>query len=105
MSADIDQRLTLWAAKQPREEGAKLALEAVDEIVRLRGALRRLAEQDATLSVCNGNVTVDMDATLTAAERKAIESCICDDIAATAYDRADILRGLLERLGGKECTA
>jgi hypothetical protein len=40
-----------------------------DEIVRLkadnerlRKAIRRLAEQDATLSVCDGNVTVDMTA-------------------------------------------
>ena len=29
---------------------------------RLREAIRRLAEQDATLSVCDGNVTVQMDA-------------------------------------------
>jgi hypothetical protein len=36
--------------------------------------------------------------TLTDAEREAIESCIADDEAATAYQRADTLRGLLERL-------
>jgi len=47
--------------------------DAADEIERLRSAIRRLAEQDATLSVCEGNVTVDMDATLTDAERKAVE--------------------------------
>jgi len=29
---------------------------------RLKTAIRRLAEQDATLSVCDGNVTVQMDA-------------------------------------------
>jgi hypothetical protein len=28
----------------------------------LKEAIRRLAEQDATLSVCDGNVTVQMDA-------------------------------------------
>lgn len=32
----------------------------------------RLAELCATLSVCNGNITVTMDATLTDAEREAI---------------------------------
>jgi hypothetical protein len=35
----------------------------VREIAQLREAIRRLAEQDATLSVCGGNVTVTMDAT------------------------------------------
>ena len=39
---------------------------------RLREAIRRLAAQDATLSICNGNVTVTMDAALTDAERRAI---------------------------------
>ena len=38
---------------------------------------------------------------LTDAERDAIESCIADDEAATAYVRAATLRGLLERLVGE----
>ena len=42
------------------------------ENARLRLAIRRLAEQDATLSVCDGNVTVTMDAALTDAEREAL---------------------------------
>jgi len=54
-----------------------------DEIERLREAIRRLATQDATLSVCDGNVIVEMDATLTDAEREAI----CQ--AVTAYDGND----------------
>jgi hypothetical protein len=64
---------------------------------RLRLAIRRLAEQDATLSVCDGAVTVTMDGTLTDAEREAIR------FAAVLYEqggRADdaaTLRGLLER--------
>jgi hypothetical protein len=41
-----------------------LLIDCRDEIARLREAIRRLAEQDATLSVCGGNVTVTMDATL-----------------------------------------
>jgi hypothetical protein len=43
-----------------------------DESTLLREAIRRLAEQDATLSVINGNVIVEIDATLTDAEREAI---------------------------------
>lgn len=39
-------------------------LTAADEIERLRTAIRRLADQDATLSVCDGNVTVTMDGPL-----------------------------------------
>lgn len=38
----------------------------------------------------------------TNAEREALISCIRDDEAATAYDRAATLRGLLERAGGKQ---
>jgi hypothetical protein len=36
--------------------------ELAAENERLRKAIRRLADQDATLSVCDGNVTVQMDA-------------------------------------------
>jgi hypothetical protein len=46
--------------------------EAAAEIENLREAIRRLAEQDATLSVCDGNVTVTIDGTLTGKEREAI---------------------------------
>jgi hypothetical protein len=71
------------------------------EIERLRLAIRRLAEQDATLSVQGGNVTVTMDFTLTDAEREAITTAMnaygennddreCEMIEATLW-------GLLER--------
>ena len=72
----------------------ELMAEAAGEIERLRLAIRRLAEQDATLSVCDGNVTVTMDATLTDEEREAIEVCI-EDIRFEDVQAA--LRGLLER--------
>ena len=86
------------------------------EILRLRvaeleTAIRRLAEQDATLSVCDGNVTVTMDATLTDEEREAVQwasKTLCvgwHDLAAgdkqRTRDAAATLRGLLERLGGE----
>jgi hypothetical protein len=75
--------------------------EQAEEIARLRLAIRRLAEHDATLSVCDGAVTVTLDATLTDAERQAIREAAdayesnngdadCERIAAT-------LRALLER--------
>ena len=67
-----------------------------DELALLRLAIRRLAEQDATLSVCDGNVTVTMDATLTDEEREAMKVCAAHWQIAPA---SKILRGLLERLG------
>lgn len=79
------------------------------EVDRLRDAIRRLADQDATLSVQNGNVTVTMDATLTPEEREAVKRAAnfsegaagyCKDQAnvKAAMDHAATLRGLLERL-------
>jgi len=72
-----------------------LMAEAANEIERLRLAFRRLAEQDATLSVQGGNVTVTMDFTLTDAEREAIEWAMME--AGGVSLRAATLRGLLER--------
>ena len=42
------------------------------EVRRLRAAIAALADQDATLSVCEGTVIVTMDATLTVEERAAV---------------------------------
>jgi hypothetical protein len=70
-----------------------LVEEAAAEIARLREAIRRLAEHDATLSVCGGAVTVTMDATLTDAERQAIMRAM---YRAVGVDSA-VLGSLLER--------
>ena len=43
------------------------------EISLLKDAIRRLADQDATLSVVGGNVNVEMDATLPDAERERLK--------------------------------
>ena len=67
----IDRLLAAVKADAPIQRA--LVVSAAAEIERLRFAIRRLAEQDATLSVCEGNVTVTMDATLTDAAREAIE--------------------------------
>jgi len=72
---------------------------------RLRAAILLLADQDATLSVCGGSVTVTMDGTLTDAEQQAIADAI-DVFAESAIHidndadrrRAETLRGLLRRL-------
>jgi hypothetical protein len=54
-------------------EVLRLRLQAAHaEIELLRTAIRRIADQDATLTVCGGNVTVTMDATLNDEEREAI---------------------------------
>jgi hypothetical protein len=69
-----------------------------EELEKHREAIRRLADQDATLSVCDGNVTVTMDATLTDDEREAIEVAV--EYVGSAYTvqrHARTLRGLLER--------
>jgi broad specificity phosphatase PhoE len=67
-----------------------------DEIGRLRFAIHSLAEQDATLFVSGGVVTVTIYATLTDEERQAIEWCIFQQ--ATPQRTAVTLRNLLERL-------
>ena len=69
--------------------------EAAAEIERLREAIRRLAEQDSTLSVQGGSVTVTMDATLTDAERAALHWFAHYGLP---EHRAATLRNLLKRL-------
>ena len=65
---------------EQREIGAELVRrvthlnEVLEENVRLREAIRRLADQDATMSVVGGNVIVEMDATLTREEREAVDT-------------------------------
>lgn len=107
---DIVSRLRNWRGLHLAHSGI-LFEEAADEIERLREAIRRLADQDATLSLlCKRDgsqvVTVTMDATLTDAEREAIGRAIdslegVEDLLPTAAitDPADTLRGLLSRTG------
>jgi len=82
-----------WDSDHYAQVASEHCQKLADEIERLREAIRRLAAQDATLSVHGGSVTVTMDATLTEAERQAIEwyASFPDGI------HADTLRNLLER--------
>ena len=66
----------------------------LDEVSRLRGdaEISRLRLQAAHAEVERLR--------LTDAEREAIAACVADDEAATAYGRADTLRGLLHRHAG-----
>ena len=90
-------RTTLHCSLTPLAEKERAELQS--EIDSLRLAIRRLADQDATLSVCNGNVTVTMDWTLTDAEREAIAwFAEYGDLQAEAR-RAEVLKRLLKRLG------
>jgi hypothetical protein len=72
--------------------------EAAAEIEQLREAIRRLFDQAATLSVKNGNVMVTLDATLSDAEREAIEWCLSLPILDRDAVRMIPLRSLLERM-------
>lgn len=58
--SDITKRLTLWAAKQPRTDGAKLALEAVAHIESLRTEIRTQRAEIAQ-HVNLRNAILDMD--------------------------------------------
>jgi len=95
--SDIVERLSRAGDLAIPGEPCALFYDAADEIKRLRLAIRRLAEQDATMSVCDGAVTVTMDATLTVEEREAIENA-ADVIDAKTCGNAATLRGLLARL-------
>ena len=105
MPRPADRPIRSW------EDADQQLQEARAEIERLRLAIRRLAEQDATLSVCEGTVTVTMDATLTDAERddlqywlaECLRQCIAakdggsEDIAERWQGRANRVACLLDR--------
>ena len=110
----ITVRLRRWTHDANAVPASDLMDEAAAEIERLREAIRRLADQDATLSVCEGNVTVTMDEvkcpyvvgkttlycsltplTLTDAEREALHWFAHYGLP---EHRAATLRSLLERL-------
>lgn len=88
----------------PEHEITKLrwALKTKENIIdRLQEAIRRLADQDATLSIEGGNVTVTMDAGLTDEELKAIayaELSLRCERHPVCEGHTAVLRNLLERL-------
>jgi hypothetical protein len=82
-----------WPADEAGNIGP-MAEAMADEIASLREAIRRLADQDATLSVQGGGVTVTLDATLTDEEREAVEDAVAE---LTPGAIAATLRNLLER--------
>jgi hypothetical protein len=70
------------------------------EIERLKEAVRRLADKDATLSVQGGNVTVTMDIQLTDAERYVlaeVRDIYADEDDVKCNEIAAVIDGLLER--------
>ena len=88
-------RRTLAALATPSQGSVHNGCTLAAEVRRLRAAITALADQAATLSVCNGNVTVTMDATLTDDERAAVHWFAHYGLP---EHHAATLRGLLERL-------
>lgn len=101
-SHDITRRLRRWTHAVDAEPASDLMEQAAEEIENLRKAIRRLAEQDATLSVCDGNVTVDLDGTLTEEEVWAVGSAMISYAASKDDEECVrirlILRDLMRRL-------
>jgi GH24 family phage-related lysozyme (muramidase) len=83
-----------------------MLIRLADEVERLREVIRRIAGQDCTVSICRGNVTVTLDATLTEEEREALNNAARWLVAIQSADDpragecAATLRGLLQRHGG-----
>jgi len=105
--SDIVERLSRAGDLAIPGEPCAVFYDAADEIERLRLAIRRFAEHDATLSVRGGSVTVTVDATLTVEEREAVEQAIGWIESPSVEDEAmpedylpitDTLRSLLARL-------
>ncbi|NBW16200.1 MAG: hypothetical protein EBR82_50275 [Caulobacteraceae bacterium] len=100
---DIVSRLRHWRGLHLAHSG-RLYDEAANEIERLRNAIIRFADQDATLSVQGGSVTVTLDATLTDEEREAVEAAAMGLDGKHSLDymkrarQASALRSLLERM-------
>lgn len=94
-----EETLAIEAASDGGNHAAKAVQSCIDklksEIALLQEAIRRLAEQDATLSVVGGNVIVEIDAALTDAEREAVRWASTADWGNNPH--AATLRALLER--------
>ena len=107
-SSDIVGRLceTATRVRNSGEWGelADVLVDAAAEIELLRFAIRRIAQQDATLSVCEGAVTVQVDGTLTEAEQLAVAWAAREadewdeEETPEVYAHAEVLAGLFRRL-------
>ena len=97
MSDDILKRIRDADIDQGADEIERLRL----RVAELEKAIRRLADQDATLSACDGAVTVTMDATLTDAEREAVALFAAKAWSGLRWSEVEkhaaVLSGLLER--------
>lgn len=104
---DLVERLRRWVVATDAVPASDLMDEAADEIARLREAIRRLADQDATLSVQGGNVIVEMECqvlsqkNLTDEEREAVAYAVSEldhwTHGSEVIEIANTLRKLLER--------
>jgi hypothetical protein len=108
-TGDIVERLRRWGDAVDAVSYSDLIDEAANEIDRLRAKIDRLhlviiriAAEDATLSVCDRNVTVTMAGTLTEAERDAVwtvaEAYAGNDDDPECERLARVLQGIYQRL-------
>jgi len=100
---DVLARLMDWMATSDIDDADIVLRDAITEIAGLRArlhehrlAIRRLAEQDATLSVQGGNVSVDIETTLTVAEVEAVRWAV-SAARNVEHPAEDTLRDLLGR--------
>jgi hypothetical protein len=97
---NIEHRMTLWAAKRPREEPAELMLEGAQEIA----DLRRQREEDgkqmsALIEGYQKMQALCIDGKhLTDEEREAVEWFARHSNHGMSMRRAAVLRYLLERM-------
>jgi len=99
MSKDIASRCQ--KASETAGELRETLFDAAVEIEKLRIALARIADQDATFSVIGGNIIVDVDPTLTEAERfvlREVRDIYSNEDDVKCNEIAAVLDGLLERL-------
>jgi hypothetical protein len=96
----IEDRMSMWAAKRPREEPAELLLEGAQEIADLRRHRDEDAQQmSALIAECQLQKDLLVNGgTLTDEEREAVEWFARHSNHGMSMRRSAMLRSLLERL-------
>lgn len=86
-----------WGLEAIDADVAAKIKSAIQEIIKLREAIRQLASCDGTLSICDGAVTVECAPILTPEEIEAVKGAIESEHARGAWKWAETLTRLLER--------
>jgi hypothetical protein len=86
-----------WGLEAIDADAAAKIKSAIQEIIKLREAIRQLASCAGTLSTCDGVVTVDCEPILTFEEKEAIKGAIAVARDSGAKNWIETLKQLLER--------